>query len=132
MADGRINVGIVDDEILVATALKHMLESIGYDVAALAHTVEEGLALAERPGACELVFVDLCLDGEPAGIEVARRAARNGLGVVVVTGGAMLPDELAGAGLLLKPFSTEQVQTLLHALRPRNHALEGSYGADRL
>src|SRR5258706_12749049 len=119
MSNGRINVGIIDDEVMVATALQAILEGIGCVVAALAHTYEDALALIARPGDCELVFVDLGLGGKPAGIEVARRAADNGLGVVVMTGGATVPDELAGAGLLLKPFSTEQVERLLQTLRPR-------------
>ncbi|MBI3515931.1 MAG: response regulator [Proteobacteria bacterium] len=117
MSAGDIRVAIIDDEPLIARALKAMLEAAGYAVPTMAHTHEEAVALVERPGACDIVFVDLRLGGKPAGIDVARRAVRNGLAVVVMTGGATIPDELTGVALLLKPFSSEAVRTLLHSLR---------------
>jgi CheY-like chemotaxis protein len=117
MPDGRISIAIVDDEVIVAAALMHILEGIGYVVTALAHTFEDGMALIDRLGERGLIFIDLFLNGRPAGIELAQRAAENGLNVVVMTGAAALPSKLPGAGLLLKPFSPEQVRTLLHTLR---------------
>ena len=116
MPEDRIRVGIVDDEVLVAAALTDILQGIGFAVTALAHTFEDGMALIDRLGKRGLVFVDLFLGGRLTGIELARRAAQNGLNVVVMTGATTLPAELPGAGLLLKPFSAEQVRTLLHTL----------------
>jgi len=117
---GRPRVAIVDDEEFVALGLKEALETQGYAVSAIAHTYEDAVDLVERRGACEIVFVDLGLGGKPLGIEVARRAVRNGLAVVVMTGGASLPADLAGVALLLKPFSDESVQALLHTLGRRD------------
>ena len=118
MVDRHITVGIIDDEALIARALERILVGIGYTVTALAHTVEDGIALVERTDACDLVFIDLFLDGRAAGVEIAQRAARNGLDVVIMTGAPTLPDGLPGAALLLKPFSSDQVLTLLRSLGP--------------
>lgn len=120
MTVGRVRIGIIDDEPPVASLLKDMLEGAGYAVSAVVHTYDEAMALVERRDSCEIVFVDLALGGKPTGIDVARRAVANGFAVVVMTGGASLPADLDGAGLLLKPFSGDQVRTLLHTLRNRD------------
>lgn len=116
MPDGRISVGIVEDEVLIATFLGKIVEAAGCVVTALAHTFEDAVALVERTSDRGVMFVDLFLNGRPTGVEVARRAAQKGWNVVIMTGAASLPDELPGARLLLKPFSAEQVETLLHTL----------------
>lgn len=117
MPAGRARIGIVDDEPPIASLLKDMLEAAGYAVTAVVHSHDEAMALVEQRDSCEIVFIDLALGGKPTGIDVARRAVANGFAVVVMTGGASLPADLAGAGLLLKPFSGEQVRSLLHTLR---------------
>jgi DNA-binding response OmpR family regulator len=116
----RQRVAIVDDEEFVVLGLQETLEAHGYAVAAVAHSYEDAVALVERREACEIAFVDLGLGGKPAGIDIARRAVRNGWAVVVMTGGASLPADLAGAALLLKPFSDESVRTVLHTLGRRD------------
>ncbi|MEJ0067991.1 MAG: response regulator [Pseudomonadota bacterium] len=120
MPAGRVCIGIVDDEPLIASLLKDMLEGAGYTVSAVVHTYDAAMTLVEQPDSCEIVFVDLALGGKPTGIDVARRAVANGLAVVIMTGGASLPADLDGVGLLLKPFSVEQVRTLLHSLPKRD------------
>jgi DNA-binding response OmpR family regulator len=117
---GRVRIGIIDDEPPVASMLKDMLEGAGYAVSAVVHTYDDAMELVERRDSCEIVFVDLALGGKPTGIDVARRAVANGFAVVVMTGGASLPADLDGTGLLLKPFSGDQVRTLLHTLRNRD------------
>jgi CheY-like chemotaxis protein len=114
---GSIRVAIVDDEAFIARGLKQTLEDAGYVVSAIADTYDAAVAVVEQRDALDVVFVDLGLGGMPAGIDVARRAVRNGLSVVVMTGGATLPADLAGAALLLKPFSAESVRTVLVSLR---------------
>jgi FixJ family two-component response regulator len=117
VSDVRPRIGIVDDDELVAFALKNMLASQGYEVAGVAHTSVEAFALVEALGDSGVVFIDVWLDGSSTGVGIALEAVRNGLDVIVMTGGPQLPPELAGAGLLLKPFSTDQVKALLHLLR---------------
>lgn len=117
---GRPRVAIVDDEEFVVLGLKATLEALGHAVSAVAHGVEDAVALVERRDACDIAFIDLGLGGQPAGIDIARRAVRNGWAVVVMTGGASLPADLAGAALLLKPFSDESVRTVLHTLGRRD------------
>jgi FixJ family two-component response regulator len=125
----RPKIGIVDDDQLVAFALKNMLASEGYEVAAVAHTSTEAFALVEALGDSGLVFIDLWLGGTSSGVDVALQAVRNGLDVIVMTGGAQLPAELAGAGLLLKPFSVDQLNTLLHLLRRPSQGVAPPVGA---
>src|SRR5258708_14449631 len=69
-------VGIIDDEVLIAHALKRILEGLGYVVTALAHTVEDAIALAERTGECNLVFINPLLPGLTPAIDTARRSTR--------------------------------------------------------
>ena len=112
-----LTVAIVEDDDLVAIALAAMLERAGATVVAAAHTYEDAITLVESGPRCAVVFVDLTLHGQPTGIDVARRAARAGLAVVIVTGGGPLTDELPGAALLEKPFSAEHVRAILDWIR---------------
>jgi len=114
-----IRAAIIEDEPFVIEGLTEILTEAGHVVSAVARTRDEALALVEQGGQFDVVFVDLGLGGKPAGIDVARRAVRNELAVVVMTGGAVLPTDLAGAGLLLKPFSAEAVRAILHTLLRR-------------
>ena len=110
-----MRIGIIEDDALLAGVLRGMLESLGHAVAAVAHGYEEALALVGG-GTCDAAFIDIRLGGQPVGIEIARRGASNGVAVVVMTGAPLLPDDLAGAALLLKPFSVEAVRGVLHSL----------------
>src|SRR3954470_289250 len=117
MPASRLTVAIVEDDDLVAMALASMLEQAGATVVAAAHSYEGAIAMLESGPRCEVIFVDLMLHGQPTGIEVARRAARNGISVVIVTGGGPLADALPGAALLEKPFSAEHVRAILDWIR---------------
>lgn len=112
----QLRVVIVDDDEKLTVALTAMLHQAGATVVASARTYKSGLTLLDAGRRCDAAFVELRLGGQAAGIDLVRRAARAGLTVVVMTGGDSLPDGLAGAGLLLKPFSSAQVGTILHTL----------------
>ena len=112
-----LTVAIVEDDDLVAMALADMLERAGATVVAAAHTYEDAVTMLESGPRCGVVFVDLTLHGQPTGIDIARRAARGGRAVVIVTGGGPLTDELPGAALLEKPFSLEHVRAILDWIR---------------
>jgi CheY-like chemotaxis protein len=104
---------IVDDDVSVGQVLKDMVESCGYAVTHLVHSDTEANALLESDHRWVVAFVDLNLGKGPTGVEVARRAAERSDNVIVMTGLPRLPEALTGMGLLLKPFSVEQVRLLL-------------------
>jgi CheY-like chemotaxis protein len=104
---------IVDDDAAVGQVLKDMVEGCGYTVTHFVHTDTEAHALLDGDQRWSIAFVDLNLGKGPTGVEVARRAAARSDSVIVMTGLPRLPDSLTGMGLLLKPFSVEQVRLLL-------------------
>ncbi len=117
MSAERARVAIVEDDELVARALRAMIEGAGCTASAIVGTYEEATALLEGGERYDIAFVDLRLGGKETGADIAQRAVQLGIAVVVMTGSAVLPDGLSGAALLMKPFSVDQVQTLLHQLR---------------
>jgi DNA-binding response OmpR family regulator len=104
---------IVDDDISVGQVLKDMVESVGYQVTHVLRDDTDAYALFDTDQRWDVAFVDLNLGKGPTGVEVARRAAGRSNNVIVMTGLPRLPDALTGMGLLLKPFSVEQVRLLL-------------------
>ena len=107
---------IVDDDTAVGQVLKDMVEGCGYTVTHFVHTDTEAYALLDTDQRWSIAFVDLNLGKGPTGVEVARRAAARSDSVIVMTGLPRLPDSLTGMGLLLKPFSVEQVRLLLDSI----------------
>jgi two-component system, response regulator PdtaR len=104
---------IVDDDQSVGQVLKDMVEGCGFDVTHVIESEAEAYALFDAGQRWDVAFVDLNLGQGPTGVEVARRAATQSNNVIVMTGLPRLPDALTGMGLLLKPFSVDQVRLLL-------------------
>src|SRR4051812_47771740 len=75
---------VVEDEQIVAMALRKRLQSLGYHVLATASSGEEAVRLASelRPS---LVLMDIQLDGPMDGIEAASHVRRHGIPVVFLT-----------------------------------------------
>jgi len=113
MPKGRGTALVVDDDVSVANVLAEIVKGCGYDVTHIVYGESEAYALLEGEQRWDVVFVDLNLGKGPTGVEVARRAAEHAASVIVMTGLPRLPDALTGMGLLLKPFSVEQVRLLL-------------------
>jgi len=107
---------IVDDDAGVAQILAEMVKGCGYVVSHVVHSDDDAYALLDGGQRWDVVLVDLNLGQGPTGVEVARRAAAHSDNVIVMTGLPRLPDALTGMGLLLKPFSVEQVRLLLDNL----------------
>jgi DNA-binding response OmpR family regulator len=104
---------IVDDDVGVAQILMDIVKGCGYALTDVVHSDSAAYALLEDGRRWDVVFVDLNLGKGPTGVEVARRASAHSSNVIVMTGLPRLPDSLTGMGLLLKPFSVEQVRLLL-------------------
>ncbi len=116
MPNRRGTVLIVDDDSGVAQILADIVQGCGYAVSHIVHSDSAAYALLDGELHWDVVFVDLNLGQGPTGVEVARRASGRSDNVIVMTGLPRLPDALTGMGLLLKPFSVEQVRLLLDSL----------------
>ena len=119
-----MRVAIVDDDHVIAQGLRLTLEGRGHEVVVEAHSADQALPAltGAAAGAIDVAFIDLRLDGDQRnapGLRLADVALQRGLKVVIMTGLPSLPDGLPADGLLMKPFSGEQVHLLLQSLAAR-------------
>ncbi|MBI3517099.1 MAG: hypothetical protein HY060_23960 [Proteobacteria bacterium] len=117
---------IVEDEELVATHLKRSIEELGHPVVGVAASFAAAVDMLMREPAAELAFIDLVLHddvGDPSGMVLVDLATRRAIPAVVTTGLSPIPDRLNGVALLTKPFSVEQVATILASIRHRRPGL---------
>lgn len=110
--DEHIEVLIVEDEVLLAVELEHMLESAGHHVVGHAMEAGEAVSLAGRHRP-DLALVDVHLQDGPTGVDAARTMA-NECGAVVLFMTAnkqRLPADFAGAcGVISKPYSEHGIR----------------------
>ena len=116
---------IVEDEELVSLDMRSIVEGMGVAVTGIAHTVDEALAsiAAEPP---HLVLLDISLNGEFEGVELARTIDRRwGIPVLFVSGhlgdkAVKGVDELNTLGYIVKPYYPinlrEAVESAISAL----------------
>ncbi|MEJ0070251.1 MAG: hypothetical protein WDO24_17800 [Pseudomonadota bacterium] len=100
----------------MAAHLRLALEELGHSVIGMAASFPTAVDLLLTARHIELAFVDLCLGDDaddPFGALVVDLATSRSIPVVVTTALAPIPDRLKGAGLLVKPFSVEQVAAVL-------------------
>lgn len=114
----KIRVLIVEDEPIVAEDIKNRLELLGYEVAGMAKSADNALALAgrERP---EIVLMDIRLEGQTDGIEAADEIRKRwDLPVIFLTAysedSAISRAKLAEPfGYILKPFEDRELKTTI-------------------
>jgi CheY-like chemotaxis protein len=112
MTSVPLRVLVVEDEVLVAIELTHLVEDMGHKVVGDAISSAEALELAveRRP---DLALVDIHLHDGPTGVDVARRIREEcGSMVLFMTANQKrVPDDFAGAaGLIAKPYSPHGVK----------------------
>ena len=104
-----VKILIVEDEELISLDMKAIVEDMGIAVTGIARNVDAALQAidAERP---DLVLLDISLDGEFEGVELARTIDRRwGIPVVFISGhlgdkAVKGVDELNTLGYVIKPF----------------------------
>ena len=115
MRMGKTKIMIVEDEVIVAEAIKNSLESMNYEVASLVTTGEAAVDDAEqrRPA---VILMDIRLEGQMDGIEAVERIrTRFDIPVIFLTAYAD-EDKLERAklslpfGYLLKPFQDKDLK----------------------
>lgn len=122
MSGRTLEVLIVEDEMLLAIELEHLVEESGCRPLGLAMSSDEAVELAERLHP-DLALVDVHLSDGPTGVDVARKISRDcgGVALFMTANVKRLPDDFAGAcGVIGKPYSEHGVKTALTYL---NHCL---------
>ena len=68
---------IVEDEVVIATDLKYLIEGLGHRVGALATSAEEAIEIIQKE-AIDLILMDIVLDGDMDGIDASEIIRDNG------------------------------------------------------
>jgi len=104
MAERRLRILIVEDEMLVAMNIEDMLLDLGHEVAGIASRLEPALALA-REGEFDLAMLDVNLAGDQS-FPIADILLERGLPFLFATGyGAKgIPEAYRAYPVLQKPF----------------------------
>jgi PAS domain S-box-containing protein len=128
---------VVEDEAIVATAIKNELEQFGYAVPDMAASAAEAVekASGKKP---DLVLMDIHLRGEQDGIEAAREI-HDCCGIPVVYLSAFAdPQTVARAGAtaafgyLLKPYEERELQTTIEMALAKHRAEQRLEETERL
>jgi DNA-binding NtrC family response regulator len=124
---------IVDDEKNIRLTLTHTLEMAGYEIET-AINGEDALAQLER-ATFDLLLLDLRMPGMD-GMEVLRHAARQrpDMPVIIITAHGTIENAVAAIRLgavdfIQKPFSPQEIQTLVAQVLDRVH-LDEQQAAD--
>lgn len=114
----RLRVMVVEDEVIVALAIKETVEDLGHEVCGLARSEAEALRIADaqRP---DIALMDVQLAGPVDGVEAARRL-KGDLGIrSLFLSGCADHATLARLtatyplGVVHKPFSSAQLKVAL-------------------
>jgi PAS domain S-box-containing protein len=113
--DGK-RVIVIEDEPLLSMDLESSLMDIGCEVSGSAGTIEEGRLLVARTS-CDAALLDVNLAGHPVD-ELAAALTRKNIPFAFVTGygRSALPAGFRDALVLGKPFSDDQLRTVLERL----------------
>ena len=115
MAERRLRILVIEDEMLVAMNIEDMLLALGHEVAGLASRLGPALALAQE-GEFDLAMLDVNLAGETS-FPVADVLRTRGIPFLFATGyGADgIADGYRDAPVLQKPFRSHDLAEVLAA-----------------
>ncbi len=123
----RMRVLVVEDEELVRTILREVLDDEGFHVVE-ARTGDEAVSLIDGPGRLHAVVTDIHMPGARDGLAVGRHARRRypGIPVVYCTGRPdLLPDAPSDAdvfgqpeALVRKPYVPSEIVAFLRGWLP--------------
>lgn len=119
MSGRALDVLIVEDEMLLAIELEHLVEEVGCHSLGCAMSSDEAVDLAEKFHP-DLALVDVHLSDGPTGVDVARKISEDcgGVALFMTANVKRLPEDFAGAcGVIGKPYSEHGVKTALSYLR---------------
>ncbi len=123
---------IVEDEMIVATDLRLVLEKNGYDVTGIARSYEKAIELISQKKP-DVVLLDIFLTGTLTGIDIAKKLQEEGIAFIYVSANAN-EEVLAKAkttepyGFIVKPFREKDLLVTLEIARYRHeHSMETTY-----
>lgn len=113
MAERRLRILVVEDEMLVAMSVEDMLLELGHEVAGLASRLGAALALA-RDSRFDAAIVDVNLAGEP-GFPIADLLIERGIPFLFATGHGRqrIEERYRDYPMLQKPFRTAELGAAL-------------------
>ncbi len=116
MAERRLRILIVEDEMLVAMNIEDMLLDLGHEVAGLAARLDAALALA-REGAFDAAMLDVNLAGDRS-FPVADLLTERGIPFLFATGYGLggIDEKYHDRPVLQKPFRAADLAGALEAL----------------
>ena len=116
MAERRLRVLIVEDEMLVAMNIEDMLLDLGHEVAGLASRLAPAMALA-REAQFDLAMLDVNLAGEQS-FPVARALVERGIPFLFATGYGVkgVAEEFRSFPVLQKPFRMRDLGEAIAAI----------------
>ena len=115
MAERRLRILVVEDEMLVAMNIEDMLLALGHEVAGIAGRLGAALALAEE-GGFDLALLDVNLAGEES-FPLADALTARGIPFLFATGYGMdgIAEAYRAAPVLQKPFRLGDLEAALHS-----------------
>lgn len=118
----RCTVLIVEDEPLLQQIFERVLTDEGCDVV----LAQDGVSMRDACalGGVDVVVLDIALPGRENGIELALEAAKDGRGVILITGSHNHYEAAARSGYrhLFKPFRVEELVRAINELLEAAHA----------
>jgi DNA-binding response OmpR family regulator len=116
LAEQRLRILVVEDEMLVAMNIEDMLLELGHEVAGLAGRLGPAMALASE-SRFDAAMLDVNLDGEPS-FPVADLLAERGIPFLFATGYGRqgIVERFRDCAILQKPFRTAELGAALAAL----------------
>ncbi|MEA3009152.1 MAG: hypothetical protein QOJ91_844 [Sphingomonadales bacterium] len=116
MADPRLRILVVEDEMLVAMNIEDMLLELGHEVAGLASRLAPALALASE-SKFDVAMLDVNLAGE-ASFPVADFLAERGIPFLFATGYGRqgIEERFRHCPILQKPFRAAELRAALEQI----------------
>ncbi len=123
---------IVEDELIVATDLRLLLEEKGFTVCGIARSYEKAVEMIEEVKP-DMVLLDIFLTGTLTGIDLAKRLKEENIAFIYLSANAN--EEILSAakktepyGFIVKPFREKDLLVTLEIARYRHeHSLESTY-----
>jgi CheY-like chemotaxis protein len=115
MAERRLRILIVEDEMLVAMNIEDMLLGLGHEVAGIAGRLAPALALAQEVE-FDVAMLDVNLAGEPS-FPVAGILRERGIPFLFATGYGIegIHEDYRSAPVLQKPFRSRDLREALES-----------------
>ena len=111
----KIGVLIVEDEALIAEDIKEICEEAGYDVVSICYRASQALIALQKDN-FDLVLLDINLEDELSGIEIAQYILKNKISVPYIfltsyfdTHTLNEAKDVYPIGYIVKPFRKEQL-----------------------